>query len=80
MGQNFTRKTSNSINKMSKLVPVEIADCYQKLFNHMSQEHGLILTIQEMDEIIHLSQQTKEEYNQLMTNSNAQQNEIICKK
>jgi hypothetical protein len=58
---------------MSKLVRLEIADCYQKLFNHMSQEHGLILTIQEMDEIIHLSQQTKEAYNQLMTDSKSQQ-------
>jgi hypothetical protein len=65
---------------MSKLVPVEIADCYQKLFDYMYQEHGITLTIQELDEIIHLSEQTKEAYNQLMTDSKAQQNETICKK
>jgi hypothetical protein len=58
----------------------EAVYCYQKLFNHMSQEHGLVLTIQEMDEIIHLSQQTKEAYNKLMNDSKAQQNEIICNK
>lgn len=65
---------------MSKLVPAEIADCYQKLFNHMSKEHGLILTIQEMDEIIHLSQQTKEAINVLNFDIKTQQREIICKK
>lgn len=59
---------------MIKLLPVEIADCYQKLFNHMSKEHGLTLTIQEMDEIIHLSDQTKEAYNKLMTDTESQQN------
>ena len=34
------------------LVNTEIADCYQNLFNHLSSEHNLILTISEMDEII----------------------------
>jgi hypothetical protein len=33
-------------------VNIEIADCYQKLFNHMANEHNLILTIGEMDDII----------------------------
>jgi hypothetical protein len=30
----------------------EIADKYQDFFNFMSQEHGLILTIEQMDEIV----------------------------
>jgi hypothetical protein len=30
----------------------EIADKYQEFFNFMSQEHDLILTIEQMDEII----------------------------
>ena len=30
----------------------EIADKYQEFFDFMSQEHDLILTIEEMDEII----------------------------
>ena len=34
------------------LVNKEIADCYQGLFNHLSREHNLTLTISEMDEII----------------------------
>ena len=34
------------------LVNTEIADCYQGLFNHLSGEHNLTLTITEMDEII----------------------------
>lgn len=33
-------------------VSMEIADQYQDFFNMMSQEHGLILTISEMDDII----------------------------
>lgn len=37
------------------LVNTEIADCYQSLFNHLSKEHNLILTISEMDEIINQS-------------------------
>lgn len=35
-----------------KYIPLEIADLYQDLFNHMSQEHGLTLTISQMDDII----------------------------
>lgn len=31
----------------------EIADKYQDFFNFMNQEHDLILTIEEMDEILH---------------------------
>ena len=30
----------------------KIAECYQPLFSHMSDEHGLILTVSEMDEIL----------------------------
>lgn len=33
-------------------IKAEIADCYQGLFNHLNQEHGLILTVSEMDDII----------------------------
>ena len=33
-------------------VNTEIADKYQELFNFMNQEHDLILTIEEMDEIV----------------------------
>lgn len=32
-------------------IPLEIADQYQDFFNFMSQEHDLILTISEMEEI-----------------------------
>lgn len=31
----------------------EFADKYQEFFNFMNQEHDLILTIEEMDEILH---------------------------
>ena len=33
-------------------INTEIADKYQEFFNFMNQEHGLILTISEMDEIV----------------------------
>ena len=33
-------------------VNTEIADNYQEFFNFMNQEHGLILTIEQMDEIV----------------------------
>ena len=33
-------------------VNTEIADKYQQFFNFMNQEHDLILTIEEMDEIV----------------------------
>lgn len=33
-------------------IPREIADKYQGLFDLLNQEHDLILTIEEMDEII----------------------------
>ena len=34
------------------MVHTEKADLYQPLFNHMSSEHGLTLTMSEMDEIM----------------------------
>lgn len=37
---------------MTKDINKEIADQYQGLFNLMSKEHGITLTISEMDEII----------------------------
>lgn len=33
-------------------VDIEAADKYQEFFNFMSQEHDLILTIEQMDEIL----------------------------
>ena len=33
-------------------VNTELADKYQEFFNFMNQEHGLILTKSEMDEIL----------------------------
>lgn len=53
------------------LVNKEIADCYQSLFNHLSSEHKLILTISEMDEIIRLSLNTISCIN---SNTNLKQN------
>lgn len=38
----------------------EIADRYQEFFNFMNQEHGLILTISEMDEILFEADRLKE--------------------
>jgi hypothetical protein len=35
---------------------IERADSYQDFFNFLSQEHNLICTIEEMDEIIHEAQ------------------------
>lgn len=37
------------------IINTEIADCYQEMFNHFAKEHGIILTVSEMDEIIILS-------------------------
>ena len=42
----------------------EIADQYQGLFNLMSKEHNLILTISEMDEIIIEAQKVVKLYSQ----------------
>lgn len=39
--------------EFEEVVSLEVADQYQTLFNFFSQEHGLTLTITEMDEIIH---------------------------
>jgi len=39
------------------------ADKYQDFFNFMNQEHGLILTIEEMDEIVSESQKLIDKFN-----------------
>jgi hypothetical protein len=49
----------------------EIADCYQELWNHMNQDHGLILTISEMDDIINESQKVITKINNLYENTGA---------
>ncbi len=41
----------------------DVAKDYQDLFNHMDKEHGLILTITEMDEIIRISQKVLHKIN-----------------
>lgn len=43
----------------------ETADKYQEFFNFMSQEHDLILTIEEMDEIVFEAQRLIEKINKL---------------
>ena len=52
------------------LVIREIADCYQGLFNHLSDEHNLTLTITEMDEIIRHSLNTVGSINAKTKNTN----------
>jgi hypothetical protein len=44
------------------LISTEHANKYQRLFNFMNQEHDLILTCEQMDEIISESQKFIEEY------------------
>jgi len=48
-----------------KLIPNEHADCYQELFNMMNQEHGLVLTLEEMDEIIYECNKVQKKVNEL---------------
>lgn len=43
-------------------VNLEIADKYQEFFNFMRSEHNLILTIEEMDEVIFMALKFKEEF------------------
>ena len=40
----------------------EIADKYQDFFNFMNQEHDLILTIDEMNEIVYEVEKLKEKF------------------
>ena len=54
----------------------QIAEIYQPLFNHMTDEHGIILTVTEMDEIIKLAQKVTEQYNNVIAR---QRDEIKCK-
>jgi hypothetical protein len=48
----------------------EISEAYQGLFNLMMNEHNLILTISEMDDIIHESQKVVEDYDAIMLETN----------
>ena len=41
-------------------IPFEIANRYQEFFNFLNQEHNLILTISEMDEIVYEAQKLVE--------------------
>jgi hypothetical protein len=43
-------------------VNLEIADKYQEFFNFMRSEHNLILTIEEMDEVIFMALKFKEKF------------------
>jgi hypothetical protein len=47
----------------------QTADCYQNLFNHLSNEHGLTLTVSKMDEIIRHTLETVKRINSLPGNS-----------
>jgi len=39
-------------------------DCYTKLHDFFSQEHGLILTTAEMDDILHVCENFKKQWNE----------------
>lgn len=54
------QKTENRV----KIVRKEIADLYQPLFNFFDSEHNLLLTISDMDEIVHQCDKFKKEYNE----------------
>lgn len=45
-------------------IDIEKADKYQEFFNFMSQEHGVTLTISEMDEIMIEAQKLLEKINE----------------
>ena len=51
------------------LVDREIADKYQKFFNFMHQEHSLILTMEEMDEIVFEAQRFVKEFGTMQNTS-----------
>lgn len=55
--RNQIEKNSNKekiINELYGLKIPEFKSNYQELFDHMHDEHGLILLESEMDEIIHI--------------------------
>ena len=56
-GQGYA-KIFNELNKPKQMNKIarEQADLYQDFFNFLNQEHNLICTIEEMDEIIHEAQ------------------------
>ena len=45
-------------------INTEIADKYQEFFNFMSQEHNLILTIEQMQEILSEAQKLESKLSQ----------------
>jgi len=51
--------------------PEEIANCYQGLFDLMDKEHGKVLLISEMDDIINESQKVITKINNLYENTGA---------
>ena len=53
----------------------EYADLYQVLFNLMFEEHDLILTISEMDEIIITCEKVKQMFSEWAESNKNQRNE-----
>ena len=51
------------------LVDREIADKYQNFFNFMYQEHSLMLTMEEMDEIVFEAQRFVKEFGTMQNTS-----------
>ena len=41
-----------------------IAECYQPLFDHLHNEHGLTLLVSEMDEIMNLVEKVNDNLNE----------------
>lgn len=46
-----------------RFIQIDVSDKYQDFFNFMNQEHDLILTIEEMDEIVFEAQRLIEKFN-----------------
>lgn len=63
--------------KTPKLINVEVADQYQGLFNLLSKEHGLTLTISEMDEIVIESAKISESKINQLENENKELRECL---
>lgn len=59
-------------------IPREIADKYQDLFNLLNQEHDLILTISEMDEIILEVQKLVENFSIAPVSLDEQSEAAVC--
>jgi len=52
------------------LIDTELADKYQEFFNFMNQEHNLILTVSEMNEIIYEANKLQEQLKQTCEKTN----------